>query len=84
MIPETLFRISPKAVKAKNEMANIWHYKEQNMRNSDASNGPMKFTWEITKAWFLLAMKILCEIAKWEKPNESRDNLWNPDKTEGD
>ena len=50
MIPETLFRISPKAVKAKNEMANICHYKEQNMRNSDASNGPMKFTWEITKA----------------------------------
>ena len=26
--------------------------------------------------------KILCEIAKWEKPNETRDNLWNQDKTE--
>ena len=25
--------------------------------------------------------KIICEITKWEKPNETRDNLWNQDKT---
>ena len=43
----------------------------------------MKFTWEITKAWFLHVRKILCEIAKCEKPNEARYNLWNQDKTEG-
>ena len=35
-----------------NEM-NGWHYKEQNTRNSDTSNNLMKFTLEITKAWFL-------------------------------
>ena len=26
--------------------------------------------------------KILCEIAKWEKPNTNRDNLWKQDKME--
>ena len=55
MILQNLLRISPKAAKAKNEMANIWQYsdREQNTRSSDASNNLMKFTWEITKAWFL-------------------------------
>ena len=24
--------------------------------------------------------KIICEITKWEKPIETRDNLWNQDK----
>ena len=31
---------------------------------------------------FIRGGKILCEIAKWEKPNETRDNLRNQDKTE--
>ena len=55
MILQNLMRISPKAAKANNEMANIWQYsdREQNTRSSDASNNLMKFTWEITKAWFL-------------------------------
>ena len=48
------------------------------MRNSDASNSLMKFTWEITKVWFLHVRKILYEIAKWEKPRhkprEARQN----------
>ena len=83
MIPETPLRISPKAAKSKNEMVNIWHYSEQNTRSSDTSNSLMKFTWEIIKAWFLHVRKILCEIAKCEKPNEARYNLWNQDKTEG-
>ena len=33
---------------------------------------------------FIREGKILCEIGKWEKPNETRDNLWNQDKTERD
>ena len=31
---------------------------------------------------FTCDWKILYEIAKWEKPNKTRDNFWNQDETE--
>ena len=51
-MPETPLRISLKAAKAKNEMVNIWHYREQNTRSSDASNSLIKSTWEISNMIF--------------------------------
>ena len=60
-----------------NEM-NVWHYKEQNTRSSDTPNNFMKFTLQITEAWFLhVRGKFLEELQNGKNSTKLENDLWN-------